>query len=332
MAKKKVQKPIFGKGNKTRERRYESHKTQIIKVFIMLSQRGYVRVKDIEQALEISERGAQRLIRPLKVQGMIVQDELDRGRWNFNREHYSFVKTHVSDHDAATLAFLYKFSKVFGGQISDSVLKSIDKFFVVEDEEYPYFVITSRVSQPDTELPFYNDLYKSIQQKNKILLTYESSGKDKTVKAWPMAFLMSDGMWYLCYLLEPEDGKDREIRTMRYGHIKGVKALEEEPFTRPDWVKNTLKEARNIWFNSNRCTKVLLEADNCIKDYFKLSEYFPLQKIVSEGPSTFQVECLICHELEVIPNIMRFIPYIRVIGPSKLRNKVREKVQQWLTD
>ncbi|KAF0125893.1 MAG: hypothetical protein FD189_1314 [Elusimicrobia bacterium] len=332
MAKKKA---IFGKkskGNKTRERRYESHKSQIVKLFIILSQRGYVRVKDLERELEIGERSAQRLVRPLKVQGMLVEDETDRGRLNFNRDHYSFAKTHVSDQDASTLAFLYKFSKVFGGQISESVLKSIDKFFVVEGEEYPYFVITSRVNQPNTQMPFYSDLYASIQQKNKIMLTYDSAGAEKTVKAWPIAFLMSDGMWYLCYLLEPEGSKKQEIRTIRYGHIKAVKALPDETFVKPDWVKPALKEARNIWFNGNRCQKVVLEADNCIKDYFKLSEYFPLQKIVSEGPKSFRIELTICHPLEVVPNIMRFIPYIRVIGPSSLRGEVRDRVKQWLTD
>ncbi len=328
MAKKKS---IFGKGSKTRERRYESHKSQIVKLFIILSQRGYVRVKDLETELEIGERSAQRLVRPLKVQGMLLEDPNDRGRLNFNRDHYSFAKTHVSDQDASTLAFLYKFSKVFGGQISESVLKSIDKFFVVENEEYPYFVITSRVSQPNTQLDFYGDLYDSIQHKNKIMLTYDSAGGEKTVKAWPIAFLMSDGMWYLCYLLEPEGQKKQEIRTIRYGHIKAVKPLPDEDFVKPDWVKPALKEARNIWFNVNRCQKVVLEADNCVKDYFKLSEYFPLQKIVSEGKSSFRLESTICHPLEVIPNIMRFIPYIRVVSPPQLKENIRKKVKQWLT-
>ncbi len=332
MAAKKIKKTFHVTGKLSRERA-ESRTSQTMRLFIILHAKGYVRTKDLMDELEISERQAQRLLYPLKVQGYLVEEPGERGKWVFNSVTHSWEKMNVTNHDATTLAFIYKFSKVFGSQISESVFQSIDKLFSIDETEHPFFIITSRVKQPNTKLEFYKDLYDAILARNKVLLTYEtndSKGKEKQVKAWPIAFVMSDGMWYLGYLPEPEEGKKQGVRTVRYTHIRKVQALPEEKFERPDWIKPALKEARNIWFNNERCIEVVLEVDNFIKDYFLLSDYFPRQEIVNEGPRTFRVKSMICHELEAIPNIMRFMPYIKVIEPPSLKASVEAKVREWL--
>lgn len=320
------------KGASRREKRAQACTWQNFKFFSLLYSKGYVRTRDLQRELDISERGAQRLMAAFKEEGIIQRDEFDQGKWNFADRKHRWDKMAVSDHDASTLAFICKLSKVFGGQIGKTLMDSVAKQFLIEDQDYPYFMITPRVKSPDVQLDFYNDLYDAITSRNKINLTYQSQGAQKTVKAWPISFIMSDGMWYLGYLLEPAKGAEQEIRTVRYNHIIDVKHVDGEYFEKPAWVKKALKEARNIWFNAHRDIKVVLEVENFIKDYFLLSEYFPLQKIVSEGKSTFRVETTIAHPLEAIPNIMRFIPYIRVVSPPSLKKDVLERVQKYLAN
>ena len=297
-----------------------------------LHNKGFVRAKDLEGKLEVNVRTIERDLAILKEDHFIAEDECEKGKWLFDTTDQCWDKVEVTDHDAATLAFLYKFSRVFGGQISKSVLKSIDKMFSVDEAEYPFFMITPRVKRPDTEFPFYKNLYDSIQNKNKINLTYLSGNGDKTIKAWPFSLIMCDGMWYLGYLLEPQGRRKQEMRTLRYSHILEVEPLVDENFKKPAWVKEALKTARNIWFNRDRNIRVVMEVSNRIKDYFELSEYFPAQKIIAEGPDSFKVEAKICVHNEAVPNILRFLPDIKVLEPKDLKDEVNRRITDYLGD
>jgi len=329
MAKKKI---LITTNPKRRIRKFNDFKYRIMRIIAELHNKGFVRAKDLEGKLEVNVRTIERDLAILKEDHFIVEDECEKGKWLFDTTDQCWDKVEVTDHDAATLAFLYRFSKVFGGQISKSVLKAIDKMFYLDDAEHPFFMITPRVKRPDTEFPFYKDLYNSIQNKNKISLTYKSSDGEKTIKAWPFSLIMCDGMWYLGYLLEPQGRNKQEMRTLRYSHILKVEPLIEETFEKPVWVKETLKTARNIWFNRDRNIRVVMEVSNRIKDYFELSEYFPAQKIISEGPDSFKVEAKICVHNEAVPNILRFLPDIKVLAPQDLKDEVNRRIADYLVN
>lgn len=321
---------VIQTGGKSRRRKFNSFSWKVFRLFSILYSKRKVRVKELVAELSTSERGAQRLMAPFKEDGILIRDDYDQGLWHFNEARHLWNKTPASGYDASALAFICKFAKVFGGQVRQSVFNAVHKDYLLEQAEYPYFMITPRVKSPDTQLPFFKEIYNAIMSKTKMTLTYNSAGAEKAVKSWPFAFIMCDGMWYLGYLLEPEKGKPQEIRTMRCDHIQRVETLDGEPFEKPDWVKKTLKEARNIWFNRERNIKVTLEIDNSIKQYFQLSEYFPLQKIVSEGKNTFLVETMIDNPYEVIPNILRFIPAIKVVSPLSLKQVIMGKVKEYM--
>jgi len=42
------------------------------------------------------------------------------------------------------------------------------------------------------------------------------------------------------------------------------------------------------------------------------------------------VECRISHPNEALPNILRFLPYIRVVSPPDLKARVLERVKGYL--
>lgn len=73
-----------------------------------------------------------------------------------------------------------------------------------------------------------------------------------------------------------------------------------------------------------------LEADNTVRDYFEACDYFPQQKIGRKGPSSFSVECRISHPNEALPNILKFLPYIRVVSPPDLKAAVLDRVKTYL--
>jgi predicted DNA-binding transcriptional regulator YafY len=327
---KKVKSVVFKAADKARrQERFDSFKKRLFYIFGQLQSRGWVRTGELAEVFNVSSRTVQRDLESLRQDQVIRADELEQGRWLFNGETQSFLKMNVTDHDAATLAFIYKLSKIFGGEVNKSVLQSIDKLFLLDETSYPFFMITPRVKNPDMTLPFYKDLYRAIQEKLMMNLTYRKAGGPATVKGAPFALIMSEGLWYLGYL-PGENGKFKDIRTVRYSNIVSVEPLEDETYEKPEWVKDALRNARNIWFGTQAPVKVTLEADNIVRDYFEACDYFPQQKIGRKGPSTFSIECRISHPNEALPNILRFLPYIRVVSPPDLKAAALERVKSYL--
>ncbi|MDO8806299.1 MAG: WYL domain-containing protein [Elusimicrobiota bacterium] len=186
-------------------------------------------------------------------------------------------------------------------------------------------MITPKVKNPATKMPCHNELYDAILKHHKINLTYTKISGPATVKALPFSMILCDGLWYLGYVL---DDKGQNLRTVRSSHIVKVEPLPEETFERPEWARETMKGAKNIWFSQAK-TKFLLKANNSVKDYFEMSEFFPQQKIKDEGADTFTIEALYSHFNEVVPTILRFLPSIQVIEPAELKDEVARRIKEY---
>jgi len=317
-------------GKKGKDRRFDHYKRRIFYIFSTLATKGRISTAELAEEFHMSKRNALRDLELLRENCILKEDPSRTGTWEFDRDATSFLKMEVSDRDTTTLAFLYKFSKVFGGEVNKTVLGVISKIFDVEEQEYPFFMITQRVKNPTSRIPCYPEIYAAIQGHHKIKLTYKKAAGEATVKASPFSIILCDGLWYLGYL---PDGKSKELRTVRSSNILKVEPLEDETFPRPEWARKAMKEAKNIWFSSGSKTLVL-KADNSLKDYFDLSEYFPHQKIISEGPGSFTMEAKFSHPNEVIPTILRFLPGIKVVEPVEIREEVFRRIKDYqkLTD
>lgn len=57
------------------------------------------------------------------------------GRWDFNRASHSFIKMELTDSENSAMTFMYKFAKVFGGEVNASALRAIKKAFPVAGQE-----------------------------------------------------------------------------------------------------------------------------------------------------------------------------------------------------
>lgn len=306
-------------------RRFKTFKRRAVFIFSRLLHKGFITTKEIADEFGQSPRNALRDLDPLKDEGIIKETAPRSGKWEYDRASHSFLKLDISDRDSSILAFLYKFSKVFGGDLNKNVLGVIDKLFVIEDQEYPFFMITQKINNPASKMTGYKELCDAIIGHYKINLTYPKNGAETTVKASPFAIIFCDGLSYLGYIPE---GMGKQLRTLRSSHILKVEPLPDETFQRPEWARKAMKEAKNIWFSPAR-NKILLKADNSVKEYFDGAEHFPCQKIVSEGPDSFTIEARYAHLNEVVPTILRFLPAIKVLEPAEVREEVARRIKEY---
>lgn len=323
--KKRTKKITIEAGRGGKDRRFDTFKRRIFFIFSRLAQRGQISTTELAAEFEMSTRNALRDLEPLRDQGILKENISRNGIWEFDRTSHSFLKMEITDRDTTTLAFLYKFSKVFGGEINKTVFSVMDKIFDVEKQEYPFFMITQKVKNPAAKMNCYPEIYAAIQARHKINLTYLKGTKKATVKAAPFSIILCDGLWYLGYIPE---GKGKALRTLRSSKIVKVEPLETEVFERPDWALEIMKESKNIWFRPGG-EKLVLKADNSIKDYFDFAEYFPCQKIVSEGPGSFVIQAKFTHLNEVVPTILRFLPAIMVLEPASVKEEVFRRINEY---
>ncbi|MFY4758504.1 WYL domain-containing protein [Aliarcobacter butzleri] len=165
---------------------------------------------------------------------------------------------------------------------------------------------------------------RAIKQKVEIKFDYENYNYH--VKPLKLAFF--DGFWYLLAL---HIGKKDIFKKYHLKTIKNVQALEVN-FEIPQIVEDRLRYANSVWFNLDEQFVVRLFIDKSIRKYF---ERKPLrgQTIIGEDKDgSIEIEIKLTHEMEIMPLILYYIPYIKVLEPQWLADDVKERVQEYLKE
>jgi len=154
---------------------------------------------------------------------------------------------------------------------------------------------------------------------------YLTQEKEKWFRVHPLKIAFFEGFWYLVSRI---DGKDWIVK-FRLENIKKLKVLDEN-FKLPKNLKVMLDESVNIWFSEKRDKKIVLKVDKDAAHFFKKKLYFPLQKIAKENKDgSLVVESKACQYEEVIPIIMKWIPYVSVISPKIVSELIDERLAKY---
>lgn len=218
--------------------------------------------------------------------------------------------------------------------ILDEMAKGAGKIFyskahsllsqVTQQLEHPIFANINGEYLEEKSIALFEEIEKSIKEKVEIKFDYEKYNFH--VKPLKLAFF--DGFWYLLALHKG----DKEI--FKKYHLKSIKNVQilEHTFEIPQIVEERLRYANSVWFNLDEQFSVRLFIDKNVRKYF---ERKPLkgQTITGEDKDgSIEIEIKITNEMEIIPLILYYIPYIKVIEPQWLADGVKEKVQGYLKE
>ncbi len=218
--------------------------------------------------------------------------------------------------------------------ILDEMAKGAGKIFyskahsllsqVTQQLEHPIFANINGEYLEEKSIALFEEIEKSIKEKVEIKFDYEKYNFH--VKPLKLAFF--DGFWYLLALHKGE----KEI--FKKYHLKSIKNVQilEHTFEIPQIVEERLRYANSVWFNLDEQFSVRLFIDKNVRKYF---ERKPLkgQTITGEDKDgSIEIEIKITNEMEIIPLILYYIPYIKVIEPQWLADGVKEKVQGYLKE
>lgn len=219
--------------------------------------------------------------------------------------------------------------------ILDEMAKGAGKIFyskahsllsqVTQQLEHPIFANINGEYLEEKNIALFEQLELSIKQKVEVQFDYENYNFH--VKPLKLAFF--DGFWYLLAL---HIGKKEEV--FKKYHLKTIKNIQilDKNFEIPQIVEDRLRYANSVWFNLDEQFVVRLFIDKSIRKYF---ERKPLrgQTIVGEDKDgSIEIEIKLTHEMEIMPLIFWYIPYIKVLEPQWLADDVKEKVKEYLKE
>ena len=154
----------------------------------------------------------------------------------------------------------------------------------------------------------------------------DKDGKGSKRTADAILLFTQDGLWYLV-AVDNKDGEIKHFRLDRMQRFELTDAISEID----ESIRQKAYQRRNSWQTGEACFEVLLYVLPQAARYFKESKLLhPSQEIVDEHyDGSAVVRCRISHEMELLPHIQRWIPYVAVLEPPSLAKRIREHIESY---
>ena len=179
-----------------------------------------------------------------------------------------------------------------------------------------------------------------ITKKNYVTIYYALPDKNKEIyhHSIPLKILYLGENWYLAVLTTSDIIENSTFRLLRINFIEKVKASTVEPINFYD--DNTgkieadifLKTIQSSFSRINRPTYLVrLQVHSSKARYFKNKKYLKSQKVtkILEGDD-IEVTYEISNDMEIIPIIQRWIPFVKVIEPRRIKEKIKENMKLFM--
>jgi predicted DNA-binding transcriptional regulator YafY len=310
----------------SRFKKYEKRMDRVVAILNKLDRGEKISTQDLAEEFGVTLRTVQRDLECLHG-GRFPLSSPEKGEYVFE-EGFSLRKPSLTNEEASLLAFLYDNASSMGENFEKAYQSILSK---LSQKEFttPFYAKIPVGMKLKKEYPFAKELEDAIDNSNKINIDYDLKGKIRPYKLCPLRIVFYDGFWYLLCLHHQKDC----FLKFRLEKIKNVEVLYEESFVEPEDLDQQLKESVNIWFSEKRDKKITLKIDKEVASFFKQRKYFPLQKIKKQNKDgSLLIETKASEYMEVAPTILHWIPYVTVVEPKELRQKIRKTVEGFIKD
>ncbi len=327
MPKKVISKTIVIKQNTgEKPEKKESTDKKITRLLYLLNRldKGEVSLNQAAKEMGVVLRTVQRYITTLQEADFPVYD-VRPGVYSFV-EGFSLSKMQITAKEAGVLAFLSDVANAMGSKFSIAY-KGLCRRITASGQESPFFLkIVKGLNYEDS--PLTQTLSQAIRKKHYLLVNYKSqtSQVEKKHLVIPIKIAWYEGFWYLiCLGNKDKLFKFRLDRIIKAQIQKNKFKLDDEKFN------ELLKQSVNIFFEGQRNIEVCLKISSSVAHYFKQRSYFPEQKIIKEEKSgDIIISTKISKAEEILMIIFHWIPYIKVISPQEIKDKVKTTIENYL--
>jgi len=301
---------------------YDKKIFRLVYILNRLDSMGKVSTRDLVNEFNVTPRTVQRDIELLNTAGFPLT-RIDKGIHAFF-EGFSLRRVMLSTKEASLLSFLCDISRSLGKDFESSFSTILGKVLGQTHESAFYMKVPNGIKTRKS-LPFLSEIETAIEECQKIDLRYAKGQSEKVARVDPLKILFFDGFWYLLARVKGQEW----LRKFSWENIKGVSVLEKN-FIPPSNLKSILDTSTNAWFSEKHNIKVVLNVSSEVAMYFMRKKYFPAQKIMSKRKDgSLIIEAKVGRSMEVLPSVLFWMPYVKVISPKELKDEVRDVVNDY---
>ncbi len=255
---------------------------------------------------------------------LFVDDKIyyDYSSKSYKAKNNFLTKTLFSADELAIIAILKNKSK---DKYSDEDLSlKVDSLFLKFEEELTNKLYqTSSIEKIDN---FKNEIIQiknAVETKSIIKCLYNKKYRE----IYPLKILNLEGFWYLI-IYEPNDNK---IKTFHLNTIKNIEVLHCN-FRFDEEKINSFDNAISAYYKPEKePILVQLFIDKEVSRYVMRKPLNKSQRVLKiYDDESCDVELTITDYMEIIPTIQRYIPFIGVIEPQELIDRVRKNIEMYV--
>ncbi len=292
---------------------YDKIITRLTQILTKLYQGEELEIKDLSQEFNVSIRTLQRDFKERLINFPIYYENK---KWKMQSDFK--IDKSLTIKDTITLDILEHFSSNLGNSFHTQTSKILSKL-----KNRKYSPIFTKLNMEDISDEFESMIKfeEAILNNNSIKVLYQDN---KTIKLNPIKIVNFEGLWYLVAI--------DETKKVKSYYIKNIKLLKtyKSTFTIPKRVENLLNNAISIWFDDIEPFEVVLRIDNHVAKYFKNKPISATQEIVNEDENYLTIKVQATSDWEIIPIIKSWIPFIKVLEPIRIHQKVQEEARKFL--
>jgi predicted DNA-binding transcriptional regulator YafY len=209
----------------------------------------------------------------------------------------------------------------------------LDSSAIYQIENSPYEKLKAE------NLEILEQLEESIDDRKYISINYHSNiGNFHYSHSIPIKILYLNENWYLVVLTTNDIIRGSIYKQLRISSISSIKypSIEPKTFDHDNIEKlraeNFLKKIQSAYSNMDKESfTVILKASANVAGYFEKKRYLTTQKIIKKLENgDIMLSFKICNEMEIIPIIQRWIPYLDVIEPLTIKEKVEKNLRKFM--
>lgn len=279
--------------------------TRLSQILIKFNNGDRVTIEDLAEEFGVSKRTIERdfvrfsYLPIIKENKEYYLENLAIGKLNFDDiKNFAIFSGIKSLFPSLTKQFL---AEILTDKINKAFLVSNSGFEDIEKKQEIFYNLTSAICDQKIINFFYND-------------------KARVVK--PYKLINTNGIWYL------NATENEDIKTYTFSKIKSLKVTDEKFIQNINILKEI--ERNEINFLSSITKEVHLQIDNSAKEYFLRKKVLSNMKIIDQTNEYFIVSTNVAFDDEILNIVKQWIPYIRIVFPFELQNKLQDTLKNYL--
>lgn len=297
---------------------YDKALSRLTTILSRLYQGEKLKSKELTEEFNVSLRTIQRDFSERLVNFPVHYHHTDK-HW-YMEDGFKLEKN-ISVEDTIVLDILENVSKNFGNMFHSQSSKLLHK--LKNRHNCPIFTKLNMedISSEIENLVKYED---AILNSNSIKVKYTTETKSEEVKINPIKIVNFEGFWYIV-----ATDSNNKLKSYRIKNTTLIKVY-KNTFQISKEVETILNNAISIWFSDDEPFKVTLQIDNHVAKFFKEKPISTTQKIVSENDDFLIVSVLATSDWEIIPIVKSWIPFVKVLDPIHINEKVIEEAKKYI--